>query len=172
MYILLTKGIINCTGCTPSLESLFVGTLDNIRALRPSQLPANSFSKLRKLQVSGCNNLLNLFSLSVASALVQLEDLHILGSEAEAIVANENEDEAALRGLHHLKRFCSGRFSPSWPFLKQLVVHNCDKVEILFQQISLECELEPLFWVEKVRVYPSLNFLNFICYIIDLNLFS
>ncbi|WKA05106.1 hypothetical protein VitviT2T_023091 [Vitis vinifera] len=101
--------VMRIEGCTPSLESLFVGTLDNIRALRPSQLPANSFSKLRKLQVSGCNNLLNLFSLSVASALVQLEDLHILGSEAEAIVANENEDEAALRGLHHLKRFCSGR---------------------------------------------------------------
>ena len=108
----------------------------------------------------------------MASALVQLEDLHILGSEAEAIVANEKEDEAALRGLHHLKRFCSGRFSSSWPLLKKLKVHECDEVEILFQQKSLECELEPLFWVEQVRVYPSLNFLNFICYIIDLNLFS
>ena len=158
--------------------------LDNIRALWPDQLPANSFSKLRKLQVRGCNKLLNLFPVSVASALVQLEDLRILESGVEAIVANENEDEAAplllfpnltsltLRYLHQLKRFCSGRFSSSWSLLKKLEVDNCDKVEILFQQIGLECELEPLFWVEQVRVYPSLNFLNFICYIIDLNLFS
>ena len=120
----------------------------------------------------------------MASALMQLEDLHISGGEVEAIVTNENEDEAAplflfpnltsltLRDLHQLKRFCSGRFSSSWPLLKKLEVLDCDKVEILFQQISLECELEPLFWVEQVRVYPSLNFLNFICYIIDLNLFS
>ena len=125
----------------------------------------------------------------MASALVQLEDLWISWSGVEAIVANENEDEAAplllfpnltsltLFSLHQLKRFCSGRFSSSWPLLKILEVHECDKVEILFQQISLECELDnkiqqPLFWVEKVRVYPSLNFLNFICYIIDLNLFS
>ena len=111
-------------------------------------------------------SILNFFPLSVASALVQLEGLNITGGEVEAIVANENEDEAAplllfpnltslkLRGLHQLKRFCSGRFSSSWPLLKILEVHECDKVEILFQQISLECELEPLFWVEQVRVYP------------------
>ncbi|KAL6323241.1 hypothetical protein AAG906_029248 [Vitis piasezkii] len=160
----------------PDLESLFVGTLDNIRALRPDQLLANSFSKLRKLEVILCNKLLNLFPLSVASALVQLEDLWISWSGVEAIVANENEDEAAplllfpnlasltLHYLHQLKRFCSGRFSSSWPLLKKLEVDNCDKVEILFQQISLECELEPLFWVEQVRVYPSLNFLNFISF--------
>ena len=115
---------------------------------------------------------------------MQLEDLYISASGVEAIVANENEDEAAplllfpnltslkLSDLHQLKRFCSGRFSSSWPLLKELEVVDCDKVEILFQQISLECELEPLFWVEQVRVYPSLNFLNFICYIIDLNLFN
>ncbi|KAJ9691574.1 hypothetical protein PVL29_013686 [Vitis rotundifolia] len=168
---------------------LYVEELDNIRALWSDQLPANSFSKLRELQVIGCNKLLNFFPVSVASALVQLEDLHIVGIEVEAIVVNENEDEAAplllfpnlsslsLFGLHQLKRFCLGRFSSSWPLLKRLEVHNCDKVEILFQQISLECELDnkiqqPLFWVEKVRVYPSLNFLNFICYIIDLNLFN
>ena len=161
-----------------------VRRLNNIRALWPDQLPANSFSKLRNLQVIGCNKLLNLFPVSVASALVQLQDLRIFLSGVEAIVANENVDEAAplllfpnltylkLSDLHQLKRFCSRRFSSSWPLLKELEVVDCAKVEILFQQINLECELEPLFWVEQVRVYPSLNFLNFICYIIDLNLFS
>ena len=141
---------------------MYVHRVDNIRALWPDQLPANSFSKLRNLQVIGCNKLLNLFPVSVASALVQLEDLRIFSSGVEAIVANENEDEASplllfpnltsltLFSLHQLKKLCSGRFSSSWPLLKRLKVHNCDKVEILFLQISLECELEPLFWVEQV----------------------
>ncbi|KAJ9691576.1 hypothetical protein PVL29_013688 [Vitis rotundifolia] len=157
----------------PGLESLSVKRLDNIRALWPDQLPANSFSKLRELEVNGCNKLLNLFSVSVASALVQLQDLQIWKSGVEAIVANENEGEAAplllfpkltcltLGDLHQLKRFCSRRFSSSWPLLKQLEVHNCDKVEILFQQISSECELDnkiqqPLFWVEK-EAFPNLE---------------
>ncbi|XP_034679687.1 probable disease resistance protein At4g27220 [Vitis riparia] len=152
----------------PGLESLSVLRLDNIRALWPDQLPANSFSKLRKLEVSRCNKLLNLFPVFVASALVQLEDLNISESGVEAIVANENEGEAAppllfpnltslrLRGLHQLKRFCSGRFSSSWPLLKNLEVLDCDKVEILFQQINLESELEPLFWVEQVAL-PGLE---------------
>ncbi|XP_059596455.1 uncharacterized protein LOC132252616 isoform X1 [Vitis vinifera] len=150
------------------LESLSVRGLDNIRALWSDQLPANSFSKLRKLQVRGCNKLLNLFLVSVASALVQLEDLYISKSGVEAIVANENEDEAAplllfpnltsltLSGLHQLKRFCSKRFSSSWPLLKELKVLDCDKVEILFQEINSECELEPLFWVEQVAL-PGLE---------------
>eukprot|EP00261_Vitis_vinifera_P023809 XP_010655904.1 PREDICTED: probable disease resistance protein At4g27220 isoform X3 [Vitis vinifera] len=145
----------------PGLESLSVRRLNNIRALWPDQLPANSFSKLRKLEVSGCNKLLNLFPVSVASALVQLQDLRIFLSGVEAIVANENVDEAAplllfpnltylkLSDLHQLKRFCSRRFSSSWPLLKELEVVDCAKVEILFQQINLECELEPLFWVEQ-----------------------
>ncbi|XP_034698425.1 probable disease resistance protein At4g27220 [Vitis riparia] len=150
------------------LESLSIDRLDNIRALWPDQLLANSFSKLRKLKVSRCNKLLNLFPLSVVSALVQLEDLDISGGEVEAIVTNENEDEAAplllfpnltslkLSCLFQLKRFCSRRFSSSWPLLKQLAVLDCDKVEILFQQISLECELEPLFWVEQ-EAFPNLE---------------
>ncbi|KAJ9691572.1 hypothetical protein PVL29_013684 [Vitis rotundifolia] len=146
----------------PGLESLQLERLDNIRAL--------------KLEVIGCNKLLNLFPIFVASALVQLEDLLIWQSEVEAIVANENEGEAAplllfpnltslrLWDLHQLKRFCSERFSSSWPLLKRLEVHNCDKVKILFQQISLECELDnkiqqPLFWVEK-EAFPNLEVLG------------
>ncbi|KAL6332452.1 hypothetical protein AAG906_008062 [Vitis piasezkii] len=147
----------------PGLESLSVHGLDNIRAFRPDQLPANSFSKLRKLQVRVCNKLLNLFRFRGECSLEA-----IVANEVEAIVANENEDEAAplllfpnltsltLRNLHQLKRFCSGRFSSSWPLLKQLVVLDCEKVEILFQQISLECELEPLFWVEQ-EAFPNLE---------------
>ena len=106
----------------------------------------------------------------MAKVLVKLEDLWIRSCGVlEAIVANENEDEATslflfprltsltLHALPQLQRFCFGRFTSIWPLLKELQVHDCDKVEILFQEIGLKCELDnkiqqSLFLVEKVHV--------------------
>ena len=141
-----------------------------MKALWHNQLPANSFSKLKGLDVTRCNELLNVFPLSVAKVLVQLEDLKISFCEVlEAIVVNENENEATslflfprltsltLFSLPQLQRFCFGRFTSRWPLLKELEVWACDKVEILFQEIDLKSELDnkiqqSLFLVEKVHV--------------------
>ncbi|KAL6333007.1 hypothetical protein AAG906_020027 [Vitis piasezkii] len=154
----------------PALESLCVYRLDNLKALWHNQLPANSFSKLKGLDVTGCDELLNVFPLSMAKVLVQLEDLQIgYCGVLEAIVANENEDEAtslflfprltslSLAILPQLQRFCFGRFTSRWPLLKELRVCYCDEVEILFQEIGLKSELDnkiqqSLFLVEKVHV--------------------
>ena len=147
-----------------------VRRLDNLKALWHNQFPANSFSKLKSLVVSYCDELLNVFPLSVAKVLVQLEDLQIRWCGVlEAIVANENEDEATslflfpkltsltLNTLPQLQRFCLGRFTSRWPLLKELQVRDCDKVEILFQEIGLKSELDnkiqqSLFLIEKVHV--------------------
>ena len=144
--------------------------LHKVKALWHNQLPANSFSKLKGLDIRFCDELLNVFPLSVAKVLVQLEDLKISFCEVlEAIVANENEDEATslflfprltsltLIALPQLQRFCFGRFTSIWPLLKELQVCSCDKVEILFQEIGLKSELDnkiqqSLFLVEKVHV--------------------
>ena len=152
----------------PALESLYVQGLDNVRALWHNQLLVDSVSKLKELSINSCNKLLNVFPLSLAKALVQLEDLQIHSCGLlEEIVANENEDEATplvlfprltsltLHTLPQLKRFGFRRFTLRWPLLKKLKVCNCDKVEILFQEIGLEGELDnkieqPLFLVEKV----------------------
>ena len=147
-----------------------VRRLDNLKALWHNQLPANSFSKLKGLDVSYCDELLNVFPLFVAKVLVQLKDLQICSCGVlEAIVANENEDEATslflfprltsltLITLPQLQRFCLGRFTSRWPLLKELQVRDCDKVEILFQEIGLKSELDnkiqqSLFLIEKVHV--------------------
>ena len=101
---------------------------------------------------------------------MQLEDLQIRWCGVlEAIVANENEDEATslflfprltsltLDALPQLQRFCFGRFTSRWPLLKELEVWDCDKVEILFQEVGLKSELDnkiqqSLFLIEKVHV--------------------
>ena len=169
----LTKGSSIAQVAFPALESLDVFSLPNVRALWHNQLPTDSFFKLRTLNMSHCKKLLNFFPLYVAKAFVQLEDLCIAYcAKLEAIVANEdeNEDETTplflfpkltslrFQSLPRLKSFFSRRFTSRWPLLETLEVLYCDKVEILFQEIGLEgqidCEVQqPFFLVEKVRVF-------------------
>ena len=88
-----------------------------MKALWHNQLPAHSFSKLKTLDLSDCDKLLNVFPLSVAKALLQLEDLIIQFCRVlETVVANEDEDEdettplfpkltyLQLSELHQLKK--------------------------------------------------------------------
>ena len=118
-----------------------------------------------------CNKLLNVFPLSVAKALLQLEDLVISSCGVlEIVVANEDEDEdedetpplfpkltyLKFIKLPQLKTFCFGRFTSTWPLLKELEMSDCDKVEILFQEMGLKDDLDDkieqsLFLVEKVQ---------------------
>ena len=126
-----------------------------MKALWHNQLLAHSFSKLKTLRISDCNKLLNVFPLSVAKALLQLEWLEILSCGVlEAVVANEDEDETTplfpkltslqLRGLYQLKRFCSRRFTSRRPLLK---------IQKMSQEDEIDTEIqEPFFLVEKVYV--------------------
>ena len=128
-----------------------------MKALWHNQLPAHSFYKLKTLHISDCNKSLNVFPLSVAKALLQLERLEILSCGVlEAVVANEDEDEdettplfpkltsLQLSELHQLKRFCSRRLASRRPLLKIQKVSQEDEIEIEIQ--------EPFFLVEKVHV--------------------
>ena len=116
-----------------------------------------------------CNKLLNVFPLSVAKALLQLESLYIQSCGVlETVVANEDEDEDETTPLFpkltslkfvklpQLKTFCFGRFTSTWPLLKELEISDCDKVEILFQEMGLKDDLDDkieqsLFLVDKVQ---------------------
>ena len=132
-----------------------------MKALWHNQLPAHSFSKLKTLCISDCNKSLNVFPLSVAKALLQLERLEILSCGVlEAVVANEDEDEdededettplfpkltsLQLRRLYQLKRFCSRRFTSRRPLLKIQKMSHEDEIDTEIQ--------EPFFLVEKVYV--------------------
>ena len=129
-----------------------------MKALWHNQLPAHSFSKLKALSVVNCNKLLNVFPLSVAKALLQLEKLNISSCGVlETVVANEDEDEdedettplfpklmsLQLRRLYQLKRFCSRRFTSRRPLLKIQKVSQEDEIDTEIQ--------EPFFLVEKVH---------------------
>ncbi|XP_034707094.1 disease resistance protein At4g27190-like [Vitis riparia] len=132
-----------------------------------------AFQNLNSLKVGKCASLRYLFPASVVKGLVQLEVLEISDCGVEEIVANENGLEAApiflfprltslkLIKLYQLKRFYRGMYTLGCSLLKELVVRNCDEVELLLQEKSLQGEVDkqPLFLVEKVAL-PGLELLR------------
>ncbi|KAF2294475.1 hypothetical protein GH714_011728 [Hevea brasiliensis] len=90
--------IINSTKCAacdafPILESLILKNLINLEKICHGQLAAGSFNKLEILKVSNCNRLTNLFSLSTARCLLQLQVMEVLSCpNMEAIVIDEDQD--------------------------------------------------------------------------------
>ena len=123
-----------------------------------------AFQSLNSLKVGNCASLKYLFPASVAKGLVQLKVLEIFDCGVEEIVANENGLEEVpiflfprltslkLTKLDQLKRFYRDKYTLGCPLLKTLVVCNCDEVELLLQEKSLEGEVDkqPLFLIEKV----------------------
>jgi hypothetical protein len=78
---------------------------DNLEKIYDGQFPKRSFSgaqyacfgNLRYLSLSYCNRLKNVFSLSIARGLVQLQELDISNCDnLEEIFSKEGEDEKAV----------------------------------------------------------------------------
>ncbi|KAJ7979760.1 Disease resistance protein [Quillaja saponaria] len=126
------------------LRNLILDQLENLKHVwnkDPAGIP--SFRNLQKVKVSGCNSLKNLFPVSVATDLVQLEELDIENCGIEEIVAKDEASEGAtikfvlpraskfrLWNLPELKNFYSGKHTLECPMLKEMIVYNCEKLEL------------------------------------------
>nr|POE90917.1 putative disease resistance protein [Quercus suber] len=91
----------------PILQSLELMELHNLKEIYHGEFPEKSFSgahsqlacfrNLRSLQLLECNHLKNVFSLSIARGLVQLQQLHIVScDDMKEIFCKEGEDGKAL----------------------------------------------------------------------------
>ncbi|XP_016719217.2 uncharacterized protein [Gossypium hirsutum] len=117
----------------PSLETMTISKLSNVKMIFHTDLPPNSFQHLRELSVSGCEILKNLFPASIAKHLLQLEDLSIRDCGVEEIVSEGKgvEDQPVrfefpevssleVTSLKELKCFYKGQHAIVWPMLKKL----------------------------------------------------
>ena len=104
-YVIDAASHQNPCAAFPILESLELSDLCSLKEICHSQFPKRSFSdtqlacfrKLRSLFLSRCSCLKNVFSLSIARGLVQLQQLVINScSDMEEIFSKEGEDENAL----------------------------------------------------------------------------
>ncbi|KAK8334582.1 hypothetical protein V6Z12_A10G281400 [Gossypium hirsutum] len=117
----------------PSLETMTISKLSNVKMIFHTDLPPDSFQSLRKLRVSRCEILKNLFPASIAKHLLQLEDLSISDCGVEEIVSEGKgvEDQPVrfefpklssleVTSLKELKCFYKGQHTTVWPMLKKL----------------------------------------------------
>ncbi|KAK8356229.1 hypothetical protein V6Z12_A05G341100 [Gossypium hirsutum] len=117
----------------PSLETMTISMLSNVKMIFHTDLSPNSFQSLRKLSVSRCEILKNLFPASIAKHLLQLEDLSISDCGVEEIVSKgKGVEDRPMRfelpkvssleviSLKELKCFYKGQHTMVWPMLKKL----------------------------------------------------
>jgi uncharacterized pyridoxamine 5'-phosphate oxidase family protein len=132
-----------------------------------------SFGKLEIVDVSKCQNLLNIFSLSLCQDLGHLRILRIWFCGVKEIVAVEEGSmknnisfpqmtELGLIGLTKLKNFYPGKHTLECPSLKILKVYQCEALKMFsfnhsgFQQPNQVDEIHDmpfqiaLFSIEKV----------------------
>ncbi|KAK2633598.1 hypothetical protein Ddye_028435 [Dipteronia dyeriana] len=128
-----------------------------------------TYKKLSSVNVYDCTSLRYLFPVSIAESLFELKQLCVCHCGVEEIVSGDQGEVAAtfvipriasleLKYLSRLKTFYRGVHSSQWQNLKSLVMHGCDKVELLASELfnfqenneGQHCSsVQPLFIVEK-----------------------
>lgn len=141
------------------------------------------FQNLHSVRVGKCSALKNLFPVSIARDLPQLEKLEIKECGVEEIVANAEGDETApcfdfphltsltLEKIPEFRNFYPGKHSWECPILKSLEVSGCGNVKLFGSESHTSQEIQrgsqqdqiqqPLFFVEKVWIYSAPCFFPF-----------
>ncbi|XP_019413428.1 PREDICTED: disease resistance protein RPS2-like [Lupinus angustifolius] len=70
----------------PNLETFVISHMDNLKSIWPNQLTQNSFCKLKKMEITSCDNLLNVFPCHVLNKLQSLESLDVWFCNALEVV--------------------------------------------------------------------------------------
>ncbi|KAK9278365.1 hypothetical protein L1049_027930 [Liquidambar formosana] len=130
----------------PMLEDLSLWFLPKLERLLNEKLlfPTCLFRNLKSLDVWSCGNLRNLFSPSMARALVHLKTLEIQNCKMmeEIVVKGENEEadrmnkivipqlnRLYLDSLQSLTSFCQSPYAFDLPLLEYVRVYNCPKMK-------------------------------------------
>ncbi|GAY66516.1 hypothetical protein CUMW_249360, partial [Citrus unshiu] len=125
----------------PSLEVLHISEADKLRKIWHHQLASKSFSKLKKLEISGCHNLLNIFPplVGIPTSLVNLNVSRcrkieeIIGHVREEVKENRIPfSELKLLVLDDIPRltsFCLENYTLEFPSLERVSVTHCPNMK-------------------------------------------
>ncbi|KAL3750208.1 hypothetical protein ACJRO7_011229 [Eucalyptus globulus] len=156
------------------LKTLQVKQCHNLVNVIPSFMSERLLHYMESLTVEECPRLRNLFTMSMAKSLGQLQYLGLSGcGEMEYIVTKEDQksEEAIdkivipqlvtlyLHNMPKLRSFCQGKHISEWPSLKEFTIEDCKAVKVILGDASLEGNgptYQPLLLVEKVE-FPAME---------------
>ncbi|XP_056165944.1 uncharacterized protein LOC115680959 [Syzygium oleosum] len=159
------------------LKVLEVKRCPDLLNVIPSFMGKRLLHCMESLTVEECPRLRNLFTMSTAKSLLQLQYLGLGGcGEMEYIVAREEEkpEESIdiivipqlvtlyLHKMIKLRSFCHGKHISEWPSLKEFTVEDCKAVEVIRGDANcrrLEGSVptqQPLLMVDKVE-FPNME---------------
>ncbi|PPD91121.1 hypothetical protein GOBAR_DD11943 [Gossypium barbadense] len=149
----------------PRLEKMTIKKLRNVKMMFHNNFAPGSFQNLRVIRVEGCGSLKNLFPVSIAKDLPQLEDLCITNCGVEEIVSKgEGVEEQPVRfefpqvsslevtSLKELKCFYEGQHTIVWPLLKKLKTDCSALLKIVASEHLrlIQGNEQPVLLVEEV----------------------
>ncbi|KAK8277406.1 hypothetical protein V6Z12_D10G266000 [Gossypium hirsutum] len=149
----------------PSLEDMNISNLSNVKMIFYNDLAPDSFKNLQKISVWGCGSLKNLFPVSIAKDLPQLEHLRIIDCGVEEIVSKgDGVEEQPVRfefpqvsylevsGVEKLKCFYEGQHTIVWPMLKKLTTDSSALLKIVASEHLrlIQGNEQPVLLVEEV----------------------
>ncbi|TXG75260.1 hypothetical protein ES332_1Z002200v1 [Gossypium tomentosum] len=161
----------------PRLEKMTINKLRNVKMMFHNDFAPGSFQNLRKIRVERCGSLKNLFPVSIAQHLPQLEHLRITNCGVEEIVSKgEGVEEQPVRfefpqvsslevtSLKELKCFYEGQHTIVWPLLKKLKTDGSALLKIVASEHLrlIQGNEQPVLLVEEVIPnLEELELLNF-----------
>ncbi|XP_056159435.1 uncharacterized protein LOC115693172 [Syzygium oleosum] len=130
----------------PQLKSMVLSHMDNLSKIWTNGPQETlTFDYLGEVEVQNCKSLENLFPHWVATSLTQLKKLRVECCGIEEIVASGDDTphsniaqvlfpiltSLVLHDMSRLKSFCPNFPTLNWPFMEELRVTHCDKLNTL-----------------------------------------
>ncbi|XP_048135736.1 uncharacterized protein LOC125315328 [Rhodamnia argentea] len=132
----------------PMLKSIVLSHMDKLSKIWTCGPQGTfTFKYLQKVEAQNCKNLEILFPHWVATSLTQLEELRVESCGPEEIVSSASGDDSphsiaaqflfpvltspVLHDMPQLKSFCPNLLTLHRPFLKELRVTHCEKMNML-----------------------------------------
>ncbi|XP_048135726.1 uncharacterized protein LOC125315317 [Rhodamnia argentea] len=129
----------------PTLRSIFLSHMENLSKIwMDSPRDTLTFEHLREVKIENCKSLENLFPRWVATSLNQFEKLRVeFCTIKEIVTSGDGTPQSAtaqilfpqlislvFHDMPQLKSFCPDLPTLNWPFLKELRVTHCDKLNM------------------------------------------
>ncbi|PPD91115.1 hypothetical protein GOBAR_DD11937 [Gossypium barbadense] len=147
----------------PRLEKITINKLRNVKMMFHNNFAPGSFQNLREIRVEGCGSLKNLFLVSIAKDLPQLEDLCITNCGVEEIVSKgEGVEEQPDTSLKELQCFYEAQHTIVWPMLKNLKTDCSALLKIVASEHLrlIQGNEQPVLLVEEVCISLQLYFFS------------